>query len=212
MASTLKNRETDALASAYDLIAELFVYPEEVDSEEVVRDALHETLPVIDSHVDGEAAELLADFLDDYREIEAEEYVETLELSPSCPLYIGDYVFEEPQTCRDIGSADRNQYMVELNAIYEHFGFEIQDELPDYLPAMIEFLGLTLPERDDGLRDEFMTKVLALLPAMIEDFESDGTPYVRLLKAFERVLRRDVELNTDLDPDGDIEYVEGGDS
>jgi len=204
MKPTVTDREAkkvEALAASYDLIAELFVYPEDVDRERVVREAEHDVLPEMDSHVDGDAAELVASFLDDYREIEPERYVETLELSPPCPLYLGDYVFEEPETCRDMSDADRSQYMVELNGIYEHFGFGIDDELPDYLPAMVEFLRLSLPQRDEELRDDYMTRMASMVPRMVEEFENEGTPYAKLIAAFERVLHHDIEVHADVDPD-----------
>lgn len=193
-------RSTDrAVASAYRLIADCFVYPEEVDRPAYVDDATSHVIPEIATHVDEEAAAFLTAFLDDFEDITPQEYVQTLELSPACPLYLGHYEFEDPKTCREIADADRNQYMVELAGIYGHFGYELDTELPDYIPAMVEFLWLTSSERDDPLREDFLSKLHSMLPGMIERFEGTGTPYQWPLKALERV----IEYDMGRDPGGD---------
>lgn len=182
----------DALAEGYRLVADLFVYPEAVDRDQLVSHGREETVPAVRDHVGKEAADRLDAFLDEYEDVTVEEYVQTLELEPDCPLYLGHYEFDEPETCREIASSDRNQYMVELNGIYEHFGFELADELPDFLPAMVEFCWLTLPERDDGLRTELLEKIHSLMPGMREQFEAHGTPYADLLVVLEELLADDL--------------------
>lgn len=144
---THQGSAVEGLASAYRLIADCFVYPEELDRQQLVDDAVSDVIPEIATHIDGEAAALLTAFLDEFGEISTQEYVQTLELSPACPLYLWHYEFDDPTTCRDIADADRNQYMVELAGIYEHFGFKLDNELPDYVPAMVEFLWLTRSEQ-----------------------------------------------------------------
>lgn len=185
----------DTLASAYRLIADCFVYPEKIDQEQLLDDAVNDVIPEIATHIDGETAAFLAAFLDEFDEISTQEYIQTLELSPSCPLYLGHYEFDDPKTCREIADTDRNQYMVELAGIYEHFGFTLDNELPDFVPAMVEFLWLTHSERDDALRDEFMSKMVSMLPGMIDRFEEEGTPYQWPLKALERVIQYDLETD-----------------
>lgn len=189
--------ELAALAGAYRVIADAFVYPEHVDGEAYRQRARETVCPAVERHVDSEAADELANFLDAHETLDVDEYVETLDLDPACPPYLGHHAFEEPETCREVADADRNQYMVELNAIYEHFDVEIGDELPDYLPAMVEFCWLTLPERDDAVRAEFLGGMVSLVPAARSAFE--GTPYHALLVALERVLDRDLALTTDVD-------------
>lgn len=191
-----RSPEVDTLASTYRLIADCFVYPEDLNHTQFIEDARGETLPLLEVHIDEEAAHLLDVFLDDLAELDTEEYIQTLELSPECPLYVGHFEFDQPETCREIADADRNQYMVELNAIYGHFGFELDKELPDFLPAMIEFLWLTLADRDDELRDEFMAKLRSMLPGMIDQFEAVDTPYQKPLKALERVIRHDLDMTS----------------
>lgn len=188
--------EAGSLAKAYRLVAELFVNPEQTVRRRLVTDARQDVIPAIAADINEETAAYLRSFLDEYESMSVEAFIEAHELSPACPFYLGHYAFDEPETCREIADTDRNQYMVELSAIFEHFGFAIDDELPDYLPAMVEFCWLTLPERDDELRSEFQRMVLTLLPGMRERFEDHGTPYRLLLDVVDQLLRFDLTGDT----------------
>jgi len=182
------------LAETYRLVADLFVYPEDVDRSHLVAIGRERVVPALADHVGSDAADHMAAFLDDYEDVTVDEYVMWHELEPACPLYLGHYEFEEPETCREIADADRNQYMVELNGVYDHFGFELDGELPDYLPAMVEFCWLTLPDRGDELRGEFLSKTLSMLPGMREQFADHRTPYWRLLATTEAVFEFDESM------------------
>ena len=94
--------------------------------------------------------------------MDPEAYLELLELNPRCPLYLGSYQFPEPATCSAAGVSDRNQYMLEIGNVYRHFGFEIAGELPDYLPAMTEFLALSCgcEDADAELRKRFIERLM----------------------------------------------------
>jgi len=182
----------ETLAKSYRLIADWFVNPERLDRDRLIRAGRETVVPAIEAEVDEGAAATLRSFLDGYETFTVDEYVETHELSPTCPLYLGHYGFDQPETCRDVAGADRNQYMVELNAIYGHYGFEIGEELPDFLPAMVEFWWLTLPERGEDLRTDCQRKALAILEPMRERFEVHGTPYRHLLSVLIALVRHDV--------------------
>jgi nitrate reductase delta subunit len=142
--------------------------------------------------MDEEGAALLSRFLED--PILEEEYVELFELDPRCPLYLGSYSFDEPQTCAGAGTSDRNGYMIELLGIYKHLGLTPNGgELPDYLPLMVEFLALSA-ESEDPIREKFIEEyILPYLPAMRSRLEELKTPYLYLLDALERVVRLDME-------------------
>lgn len=182
------------LDAAYALIATGFAYPEDVPTERVVTEASGETVPAVANELDADAARSFADFLVAYEDLDLDTYLDTLELDPTCAPYLGHHVFGRPSTCRDVADADRNQFMVELTAIYEHFDLDLEGELADYVPAMAEFLRLSLDGRDEELRDEFLTRLLELLPAMIDAFEDADTLYADLLNALYRVAA--VDLNT----------------
>lgn len=191
---------TDAtLEAAYGLIATGFTYPAAVDGARFVAVASAETVPAVARRVDRTAAEHLAAFLSAYEDIGVDEYLDTLELEPTCPPYLGHHVFDGPSTCRDIADADRNQFLVDLSAIYQHFDLELAGELADYLPAMVEFLRLSMPDRDDELRTEFMLRTVELLPAMVDAFESAGSPYWHLVAAFRRVVAVDLDRRSATD-------------
>jgi len=65
-----------------------------------------------------------------------EDYISLFELAPKCPPYIGYYAYRDER--------ERRKFMVELAEYYRRFGLKMRPvELPDYIPAMIEFLGLT---------------------------------------------------------------------
>lgn len=76
-----------------------------------------------------------------------ERYVELFDRGRSMSLHLFEHVHGD--------SRERGQAMVDLKAVYERAGFRLAaNELPDYLPAMLEFLGCrTLEEARDMLGD-----------------------------------------------------------
>jgi len=156
--------------------------------EEAKRDA-HEAIPALAS-LDEEGAALLSQFLQS--SISEEEYIELFELDPRCSLYLGSHVFDEPHTCANAAVSDRNGYMIELLALYRHFGLTPhRKELPDYLPLMVEFLALTAGSKDP-VRERFIREYfLPFLPPMRAKLEGLKTPYLYLLEALERLLKRE---------------------
>lgn len=180
------------MRTAYEVVSWSFVYPESLHESSFRRET-STLLPELARTVDRPAADHLARFLEAFENVGPDHYINTLELEPTCPLYLGHYVFDEPSTCRDIADADRNQYMVELAGIYEHYGWAIEDELPDFVPAMAEFLGMTLDHREDTLRRDFLERFVELLPEMIRHFEDHGTPYQYPLRALYRIAIADLE-------------------
>ena len=125
--------------ACYRLIAELLLHPEDRDRDKI--DVLFRALRDAPKKV----REPISEFLNDPLALSRSEYVQTLELSPPCPLYLGSYLFDEPTTCRGVGTSGRNAFMLELSGLYGHFGFQMQGgELADYLPILVDFLGISL--------------------------------------------------------------------
>lgn len=84
--------------------------------------------------IEGRSSEKLLDYLGNHnlRELQ-ENYVATFDRNRNHALYIFEHVYGED---RDRGSA-----MVDLLQEYRNHGFELgDDELPDYLPALLEYL------------------------------------------------------------------------
>lgn len=183
--------ETGRLTSRYRLISELFVYPADRDME-LVEDELK-----VLRRDDNSVLDHIEAFLADPISSSDEEYVSTLELSPPCPLYIGSYIFDEPNTCLGVGLSNRNAYMVELTNLYGHFGFEMTTpELVDFLPIMVEFLAISLElETGDpiGLRRWFLETCLAPgLKPLSEALLKYESPYARLIDALRTCLDEDI--------------------
>ena len=86
-----------------------------------------------------------------------EDYVLVFDRNRRHALYIFEHVYGED---RDRGSA-----MVDLLEEYRRYGFELgDDELPDYLPALLEFLSHVIAH-------------------IAENLQSYGSPYAAVLKA-----------------------------
>jgi nitrate reductase delta subunit len=76
-----------------------------------------------------------------------ERYVSLFDRSRSLSLHLFEHVHGE--------SRDRGQAMVDLLATYAKRGVRVIDsELPDYLPAFLEFLSLAAPDEASGLLGE----------------------------------------------------------
>jgi len=119
--------------------------------------ALIEALPEIGAVLDREAllpraarrevealtAELASGDLYDLQE----RYVSLFDRSRALSLHLFEHVHGE--------SRDRGQAMVDLLATYARLRVRVIDgELPDYLPAFLEFLSLAPPEEAKGLLGE----------------------------------------------------------
>lgn len=189
--------ENQVVKDVYALIGELWCSPPEADAEraEIKKDA-ERVLEGLKS-VDEESAKLLSLFLKEDT-ISDEDYVDLFELQPKCPLYLGSHKYDEPKTCANAAVSDRNQYMIELIAIYRHFGQTISGgELPDYLPLIADFLSLTVESRDDPIRGKLIGEyVLPFIPPMRSRLEALETPYLHLLGALEKVMDFDMKTQT----------------
>ncbi len=179
------------LAHAYRLISELFLYPEDRDSARIkAGKGWIETAP-------PEIQVPLKTFLAAPAAMSTEEYVATLELAPLVPLYLGSYLYGEPKSCRGAGMSGRNGYMLELANIYRHFGVELAGgEMADFVPVIVEFLGISLERRDEdriGLRRYLVETLLmdgfGLLLLALRKYES---PYAHLVDALRTALTEDL--------------------
>lgn len=187
--------QAEALAGAYGTIAEWLLYPEEIDPAAIDADAADRAASAA-GLVDPRIAEHLLAFWREHDSIDVEGYLELLELNPRCPLYLGTHQFPEPTTCSAAGVSDRNQFMLEIGNVYRHFGFEIAGELPDYLPAMVEFLALSSGcegEEDEALRRRFIARMVVPGARIFADrLEEIGTIYEHLARALLICLEQEV--------------------
>ena len=180
------------LSAAYRLISELFVYPEDRDPARI------ETALAALAAAPEALRKPLDDFLAAPLAGSAEEYVSTLELAPAVSLYLGSHLYEEPQSCRGAGMSGRNGYMLELANIYRHFGVELAGgELADFVPVMVEFLGLSLERGDQdeiGLRRYFVETMVTMgLTSLLTALRKHESPYAYLVDALDVALAEDIE-------------------
>ena len=181
------------LQDVYELIAELWCCPSGEDTEkEKIRQEAEQVIKRLES-IDNESAALLSKFLSG-KDIAEEDYIDLFELDPQCALYLGSHSYDEPTTCATAAVSDRNEYMIELGGIYNHFGRKTNGiELPDYLPLMVSFLSLTTDSKDDPIRDKFIAEfILPFLPPMRIRLAELKTPYLYLLDALEKVINLEV--------------------
>lgn len=100
-----------------------------------------------------------------------ENYVLTFDRNRSHALYIFEHVYGED---RDRGSA-----MVDLLEEYRKHGFELgNDELPDYLPALLEFLAWIAPEQSQKLLGD----AVHVIHHIAQKLEGNQSPYAVLLQ------------------------------
>ena len=179
------------LTAAYRLIAELFVYPEERDAALIEAGMAHL------GNAPAALREPLQAFLAAPGSTSAEEYVATLELAPPVPLYLGSYLYDEPESCRGAGMSGRNGYMLQLSNIYRHFGVELAGgEMSDFVPVIVDFLAISLDRGDAdqiGLRRYLVESLLInAIESVLSALRKYESPYTHLIEALRVVLADDI--------------------
>lgn len=129
----------------------------------------------------GEAGPLLCAFLDRRAALgegrAQEEYVATFDFHKRASLHLSYY--------RDGDRRQRGATLLGLKRRYREAGFELSDgELPDYLPAILEFAALAPGADADAILDR-MRPGIELLRACLHDLDS---PYALVLDAVAAVL------------------------
>ncbi len=95
-----------------------------------------------------------------------ERYVAQFDSGRATSLHLFEHVHGD--------SRDRGQAMVDLNDLYRRSGFVLAvNELPDYLPALLEFLST----RPSGQVHELLADCAHILRAVGERLLAGGSPY-----------------------------------
>ncbi len=184
---------SEMLSSCYSLLEELFLYPEMRDNERV--EAEKKNMAKYPKAI----RESIEAFLKNPASSSNDEYINTLELTPPCPLYLGTYLFDEPRSCRGAGTSGRNNYMMELSGIYNHYGFQLNGkELADHVPVILNFLSVSLERQECdkiGLRRRLIEhNLLTGLAPMLESMQKYESPYGLLVKALGAALEEDIAM------------------
>ncbi|CAA6604783.1 Respiratory nitrate reductase delta chain [Rhodospirillaceae bacterium LM-1] len=160
--------------STYKLISVLLDYPSEEllgNLGEIQRRAATE------SGLSFENLERLTHFLAylgsvDLLDLQA-EYVQTFDMTPEHSLHLTHHL------CGD--DRNRGPALIELTELYRTRGFEIPDnELPDYLPLVLEFLHTLPAEEAQGFLAE-AGRVVAIIAANLERSASPWHAGLRIL-------------------------------
>lgn len=124
-------------------------------------------------HLSKENVHTFLDYLDhkNYEEL-AEEYVATFDFSEHCNLYITSLL------CPD--DRKRGQVLADLKGIYLQAELEVDtEELPDYLPMLLEFLSIASQE----LCNQVLVIVSPGMEKLWQQLREKGSPYAVLLEA-----------------------------
>jgi len=100
-----------------------------------------------------------------------ENYVHTFDFNDKTNLYL---------TYSKLGDEkERGQVLVELKEIYKFAGFELEsNELPDYLPLLLEFVSLA----DEKIRTDLFRRFRGAIEYTQQMLAEKGSPYSNLLK------------------------------
>ena len=144
-----------------DLVAALPEIARRLGEEPVLRGATQDALA-------GLLAELKREDLLDSQE----RYVAQFDAGRATSLHLFEHVHGD--------SRDRGQAMVDLNALYRKAGFVLAvHELPDYLPAVLEYLASRPAEEVHELLED----CVHILRAVGERLSAGGSPYAAIFAA-----------------------------
>lgn len=130
----------------------------------------------------------LCDWLNEFEQSELMELQETygglFDRGRATSLLLFEHVHGE--------SRDRGQAMVDLMALYQSHGFEVNArELPDYIPMYLEYFSYRpTEEAENGLLD--VAHILALVGARLEDRDSE---YGLLFRALLEICQADITVD-----------------
>lgn len=188
----------EILAESYLTTSILFADPEQLDRESTdeILDTLCEQLRELGAH---NVATHFSEFHKKLWKITSEDHMFALEMTPSSPPYLGHYGFDAPKSCGEIGVSERNLYMIEMAAVYKHYGMDMgHGEMPDYFPAVCEFMAVSLAETETEsrvLRRGYLESlVLPFLPKLTDGFK--GKPWVHLVRGVEALIEIELNNNT----------------
>lgn len=169
----------------YKLLSKLLSYPDEALAEAIP--SLNEMLR---SGFEASEAIVIGNFLRDLSTQDLTDakgvYVQTFDMTPEHALHLTHHIFGEDK--------NRGPALIDLSEHYRSYGMDIAsndgapNELPDYLPLMLEFCA----QLDDEEAREFLsqwTKVLGQLAINLEKSQSSYAPLIRLIERRSRPLQ-----------------------
>ena len=107
-----------------------------------------------------------------------EAFTGTFDLQSLCHPYVGYQLCGESQ--------QRTMFMIKLRELYQNYDFISGNELPDHLTEVLRFIG-SIADQECRL-EIILDGLLPALAKMTQGIESNGHPYMALLKALQSFL------------------------
>lgn len=165
----------------FKLLSVLFEYP-----DQAMLHALPELMTILGEDATLEPAEreaitAFASWLADSDLTEAQAgYVRTFDMAPEHALHLTHHLFGDDK--------NRGPALIDLGEYYKSYGLELgTNELPDYLPLVLEFASMLEPVEAQVFLDPF-AKAIAQLGANLNAAGSPWAPLVRLIEAHARLV------------------------
>ncbi|MFA7633535.1 MAG: nitrate reductase molybdenum cofactor assembly chaperone [Thiohalomonadaceae bacterium] len=160
----------------YKLMAKLLEYPEEdlLTAIPTIKPDL-QTLPELECTVIGEFLKGLT--AQELTETQA-NYVQAFDMTPEHALHLTHHIFGDDK--------NRGPALIDLTEYYKQYGLELaanddsSNELPDYLPLVLEFAAQLEPEAAHIFLSQW-NKVLNQLASNLEKTDSTYAPLLRLV-------------------------------
>jgi nitrate reductase delta subunit len=155
----------------YKLLSVLLRYPDERFAE--AREELAAAAAALPRSPEKQpVGRFLASVLESPPHELAQRYVETFDLRRRTSLYLSYYLHGDTRK--------RGMALLRLKRLYAAAGLElVRDELPDYLPLMLEFAALA----PDGAGEALLRQHRAALELLRANLHDADSPYAHLLDA-----------------------------
>lgn len=99
-------------------------------------------------------------------------YVKTFDMTPEHSLHLTHHFFG------DDNDRDRGPALIDLGELYKDYGLELTtNELPDYLPLMLEFAATMDPQE----ATVFLSDANKVLNVLTDNLSKAGSPYAPLV-------------------------------
>jgi len=178
----MENTMSENTMTLFKLLSALFEYP-----DQAILQALPELMTIIGEDATIEPAEreaitAFASWLADSDLTEAQaNYVKTFDMTPEHALHLTHHLFGDDK--------NRGPALIDLGEYYKSYGLEnVESELPDYLPLMLEFAAQLDPaEARVFLGDA--GKVLDVLAGNLDKAGSPYAPLVRIVRSYGTLTR-----------------------
>jgi nitrate reductase molybdenum cofactor assembly chaperone NarJ/NarW len=173
----------DQASLALELFANLLDYPTPALAQQA--QSLSRTLLEEPDGVQGasqaEAVALVTSFQDNVEKMSPKQveelYTSTFDMQPLCYPYVGYHLFGE--------SYKRGAFMAQLNEGYRSFGYQVEKELPDYVPAILRFLAVGDRARQSdfcrGLLSEGLAPAVSKMASAFN--QQSQNPYAAVIAA-----------------------------